>query len=205
MTLLGQKARMTQLYDEKGGVMPATPIDVGGCVVVARRTRSEHGYEALQLGFGAPGKRGLTKAVEGHFKKAGAEPRGWLHEVRVADSGQFQVGQQLGADQFQPGDKVAVTGWTRGRGFSGGMRRWGWHGGPASHGSMSHRRIGSVSSGSSPGRVWPGRSLPGHYGTERVTVRNLKVVRVDAEKGLVYVGGAVPGHSGGRVLLRKGS
>jgi large subunit ribosomal protein L3 len=199
---LGQKGQMTQLYDEKGVVVPTTPIDVSTCVVVAKRTREEHGYAALQLGFGEPSKRATTKAVAGHLKKAGVAPVGWLCEVRAEPEG-YQVGQKLGADQFKAGDRISVTGVTRGRGFAGGMRRWGWHGGPASHGSMSHRRIGSVSSGSSPGRVWPGRTLPGHYGVERVTIRGLRVFSVDAEKGIVYVRGAVPGRRGGRLILKK--
>lgn len=202
--LIGRKGEMCQLFDEQGVVQPSTEIHVGQNVVVARRTRSGHGYEALQLGFGAPSKRRLNKPYAGHFRKAGQEPTGVLREVRVDKSEDFQVGQKLGVELFQPGDKVRVTGKTRGRGFAGGMRRWGWHGGPGSHGSMSHRRIGSVGSGTSPGRVLRGRTLPGHYGTERVTVRNLKVVKVEPERGCLYVRGAVPGHRGSVVLVTKG-
>lgn len=204
IAVLGQKGTMTQLYDECGIVTPVTCILVDGCVVVGKRIRETHGYAALQLGFGSPSKRWLTKPVAGFFKKTNLEPRSWLQEVKVDDVDSYQIGQKLGAEQFKPGDVVAVTGWTRGRGFAGGMRRWGWHGGPASHGSMSHRRIGSVSSGSSPGRVWPGRTLPGHYGTERVTVKGLRVVKVDVERGVVYVRGAVPGYCGARLIVRKG-
>lgn len=203
IAVLGRKGKMMQLYDERGVVTPVTAISVDHSVVVAKRTREKHGYTALQLGFGKPSKRWLIKSIAGLFKKAGVEPCGWLREVRVDNVGAYEVGQKLGAEQFKPGDIVAVTGWTRGRGFAGGIRRWGWHGGPASHGSMSHRRIGSVSSGSSPGRVWPGRTLPGHYGTERVTVRGLRVVKVDTEGGILCVSGAVPGCSGGRVIVRK--
>lgn len=201
IAVLGQKRAMTQIYDEKRTVIPVTPIDVSDCVVVGLRTREKHGYVALQIGAGKPTKRQLTKPVEGHCRKAGVAPVRWLCEVK--SDGDFQVGQKLGVELFQVGDKVSVTGITRGRGFSGGMRRWGWHGGPATHGSMSHRRIGSVSSGSSPGRVWPGRTLPGHYGCEQVTVRNLRVVRIDADKAIMYVRGAVPGHKGGRLLIKK--
>ncbi|MEO0078050.1 MAG: 50S ribosomal protein L3 [candidate division WOR-3 bacterium] len=202
--LIGRKGEMCQLVDEQGLVQPSTEIRIAENVVVARRTRSEHGYEALQLGAEEPSKRQMTKPYAGHFRKAGIEPRGVLREVRVDRSEDFQVGQKLGVDLIQPGDRVCVTGTTRGRGFAGGMRRWGWRGGPDSHGSMSHRRIGSVGSGTSPGRVLRGRTLPGHYGVERVTVKNLRVIRVEPERGCLYVRGAVPGYRGSVVLVTKG-
>ncbi len=201
--LIGRKGEMCQLFDEQGVAQPSTEIYVGQNIVVAHRTRSTHGYEAVQLGFGVPSKRRLTKPYVGHFRKAGQEPTGVLREVRVEKPEDFRVGQKLGVEVFQPGDRVCVTGSTKGRGFAGGMRRWGWHGGPASHGSMSHRRIGSVGSGTSPGRLLRGRTLPGHYGTERVTVKNLKVVKVEPERGCLYVRGAVPGYRGSIVLVAK--
>ncbi|MEO0079860.1 MAG: 50S ribosomal protein L3 [candidate division WOR-3 bacterium] len=203
--LVGQKGTMTQLYDEKtGAVIPVTAIEVGECVVVGKRTVGRDGYNALQIGQGRPTKRQLTRPVAGVYKRAGVEPKRWLREVRVDNVDAYQVGQKLTVELFAPGDIVTVTGRTRGRGFSGGMRRWGWAGGPDSHGSMSHRRIGSVSSGSSPGRVYPHRTLPGHYGNEKLTVRGLKVVRIDKERGLLYVRGAIPGHRGSEVMVRKG-
>jgi len=203
--ILAQKGTMTQLYDEKGNVVSVTALEAGDCFVVLRRTRDQDGYEAVQLGQGKPSKRRLTKAVAGHFKKSGATATRFLREVRVADAAAFKPGQRLSVEAFKPGDKVDVTGWTKGRGFASGMKRWGWHGGPATHGSMSHRRIGSVGSGTSPGRVWPGRTLPGHYGVERVTVRNLRVVKVEPERSVLYVSGAVPGGRGGELIVVKRS
>ena len=141
--------------------------------------------------------------MAGYFRKQGVEPTRLLREVRIADAGAVEVGQQLGADLFQPGDRVRVEGRTKGRGFAGGIKRWGWHRGPMTHGGMSKRRIGSVGAGTSPGRVLKGRALPGHYGVERVTIRNLRVIKVNAEQNVVYVKGAVPGHRDGVVLLRK--
>ncbi|MEO0020273.1 MAG: 50S ribosomal protein L3 [candidate division WOR-3 bacterium] len=201
--LIGQKGEMSQVYDEKGRVMPVTAIEVGRCIVVGLRTKERHGYCALQIGHGTPSKRQLTKPYEGQFKKAGVPAVRIVREFRVNSVDGFKVGQELTVDVFKPGDLVTVTGWTKGRGFAGGMKRWGWSGGPASHGSMSHRRIGSVSSGSSPGRVLPGRTLPGHYGCERVVIRNLKVVKVDSEAGVIYVRGAVPGYRGSDLLIKK--
>ncbi len=196
---------MTQVYGEDGVATPVTEIRLGDCVVVSRRTSERHGYNAVQLGLGKANPKRLKKPLAGYFKKAGVEPVRMLREVRMDDTSGFEPGQQLGADLFQPGDVVRVEGRTKGRGFAGGMKRWGWHGGPMTHGGMSKRRIGSVGAGTSPGRVLPGRTLPGHYGVERVTIRNLRVVKVEAGRNVVYVSGAVPGHRDGVVLLRKDS
>ena len=204
IAVIGEKGAMRQLYDEQGVVHPSTEIRIPGCVVVAKRTRVTHGYEALQLGSGRVSKSTMNKPYAGHFKRAGVETFGVLREVRVEKSDDYAVGQKLGVELFQPGDKVSVAGRTKGRGFTGGMKRWGWHGGPGSHGSMSHRRIGSLGSGTSPGRVLPGRTLPGHYGVERVTVRNLRVIKIEPERGVLYVRGAVPGFEGSSVVVSKG-
>jgi large subunit ribosomal protein L3 len=201
--LLGLKGPMTQIFDDQGRATPATTIDVSGCVVVNRRTSERNGYTAVQLGVGRATKRKLTKPVAGHLKKAGVEPVGYLREVRVKSAEEFEPGKKLSADQFQSGDMVDVTGWTKGRGFAGGVKRWGWKTGPRTHGNMSHRRIGSVGAGTSPGRVLKGRTLPGQYGNERVTIRKLKVVGVDAGQGRLYVTGAVPGGKGGLLIVRK--
>lgn len=202
--LLGIKGEACQIYDENGVVWSSTVIAVNDCIVVAKRTKEVHGYEALQLGVGAQTKNKQNKPLAGHFKKAGVEQRRHLRELKSDDAAKYKVGDKLTVDIFQAGDKVAVTGTTKGRGFTGGVKRWGWKGGPATHGSMTHRRIGSIGSGTSPGRILPGRTMPGHYGVERVTTRNLKVVRVEPEKGLLYVHGAVPGHRGSLVMVRKG-
>ncbi len=203
MALLGQKGNMIQLYDERGMVVPATEVKVGECVVVGKRTLDRHGYEALQIGFGTVSKRKSSKPLLGFYKKAGASPARSLREIKVDKLDDYQVGQKLGVDVFALGETVRVTGITRGRGFTGGMKRWGWHGGPASHGSMFSRRIGSLGSGTTPGRPLKGRTGAGHYGVEQVTIRNLSIVKLDREKGVLYVNGAIPGYRGSLVLIRK--
>ncbi|HDR00191.1 MAG TPA: 50S ribosomal protein L3 [candidate division WOR-3 bacterium] len=203
LSVLGRKGEMTQIYDEQGRAVPATAVDVGDCVVVGLRTGKKHGYEALQLGMGRANPRRLKKPHAGICRKAGVEPVAILREVRIESSAEYRPGQKLGPEVFSVGDKVDVTGTTRGRGFSGGVRRWGWHGGPKTHGSMTHRRVGSAGAGTTPGRILPGRTMPGHYGVERVTIRRLRVVKVEPESGRVYVNGAIPGHSGSLVVVRK--
>lgn len=203
--LVGQKGEMTQLYDEKGHVVPVTTIKVGKCVVVGLRTKERHGYCAVQIGWGKPSKRQSTKPYQGYFQKANLSVMKVLHEFRVPSVDGFEIGQELKVDVLKAGDYVAITGWTKGRGFAGGIKRWGWSGGPASHGSMSHRRIGSLGAGSSPGRVLPGRTLPGHYGCERLTIKNLRVVKVEPEMGIVYIKGGIPGYRGSTVFIRKDS
>ena len=203
MALLGQKGNMIQLYDERGVVVPATEVKVGECVVVGKRTQELHGYEALQIGFGAASKRKSSKPLLGFYKKVGVPPARSLQEIEVDKLADYKVGQKLGVGVFAMGDTVHVTGVTRGRGLTGRMKRWGWHGGPGSHGSMTHRRIGSLGSGTTPGRPLKGRTQAGHYGVEQVTVRNLSIVKLEPGKGVLYVNGAIPGHRGGLVLIRK--
>jgi len=203
IALIGQKGNMAQLYDERGVVVPATEVRVGECVVVGKRTQELNGYEALQIGFGAVSKRKSSKSLLGFYKKAGVPPARSLQEIEVDKIADYHVGQKLGVGVFALGDTVHVTGITTGRGFTGGMKRWGWHGGPASHGSMFSRRIGSLGSGTTPGRPLKGRTGAGHYGVEQVTIRNLSIVKLEPEKGVLYVNGAIPGHRGGLVLIRK--
>jgi large subunit ribosomal protein L3 len=203
ITLIGQKGNMAQLYTEQGVVVPATEVKVGECVVVGKRTQELHGYEALQIGFGASSKRKSSKSLLGFYKKAGVPAARSLQEIQVGKIADYHVGQKLGVDVFAVGDTVHVTGITKGRGFTGGMKRWGWHGGPASHGSMFSRRIGSLGSGTTPGRPLKGRTGAGHYGVEQVTIRNLSIVKLEPEKGVLYVNGAIPGGRGSLVLIRK--
>jgi len=156
------------------------------------------------LGFEAKPK--ANKPYAGHFKKVNIEPMNVLQEFRIEnaeEANKYTVGQEVKADIFAEGDTIAVRGITKGKGFAGGMKRWGWHGGPGSHGSMSHRRIGSVGSGTSPGHPWRGRHLPGHLGTETVTIKNLKVVKVELEQNLIYIKGAIPGSALTPVEIRK--
>ncbi len=201
MGILGKKLGMTRVFDKDGNSVPVTVIDVEGCYVVQKKTIDTDGYNALQLGIGE--KKKVNKPMEGHFKKAGVPPRQKLFEIRTDDVDKFNPGDKVNVDIFKEGDLVDVTGWTKGRGFAGGMKRWNWKGGPRSHGSMFHRRIGSLGATTDPGRPWKGRTLPGHYGTERVTIKNLKVVKVDKERNLLLVKGGVPGPKGGFLIIKK--
>lgn len=199
--LLGRKIGMTQLFSEKGDVIPTTVIEVGPCYVVQCKTVKKDGYSAIQIGFEK--KFHANKPETNHFKKASLSPLKELREIRVEDPEKYKPGQELRVDIFKENDKVDVIGTSKGRGFAGGVKRWGWKSGPASHGSMSHRRIGSVGATTFPGRVLKGKHLPGHYGVERVTVKNLKVVKIDTENSLLFVKGAVPGAKGGLLFIRK--
>ncbi|MEO0091309.1 MAG: 50S ribosomal protein L3 [candidate division WOR-3 bacterium] len=201
--LIGRKVKMSQLFSDTGKVIPVTIVKAGPCFVVQKKTKDKDGYDALQLGFESKPK--ANKPITGHFKKSNLEPTKVLKEIRLnnGEIEKYSVGQELKVDIFSEGDLVSVTGLTKGRGFTGGMKRWGWHGGPASHGSMSHRRIGSVGSGSSPGHPWRGRHLPGHLGMEKVTIKNLQVVKIDKENNLLYIKGAIPGSSYTPVIIKK--
>ena len=202
--LLGRKIKMTQLYSKTGKVIPVTVVKAGPCYVVQKKDEKSNGYFALQLGFEAKPK--TNKPYAGHFKKVNLEPMKVLHEFRLKNSNdieKYSVGQEVKVDIFAEGDKVSVRGLTKGKGFAGGMKRWGWHGGPASHGSTSHRRVGSVGSGSSPGHPWRGRHLPGRLGMETVTIKNLKIIKVEPEQNLLYIKGAIPGSAYTPVEIRK--
>lgn len=199
--LLGRKMGMSQIFLDDGKVVPVSLINAGPCPVVQIRTPEVDGYQAVQVGFGE--KKKPNKPLTGHLKKAKLKTVARLGEFRTKHIDKFKVGDRLDVTLFNIGDKVSVTGMTKGRGFSGGIKRWGWHGGPATHGSMSHRRTGSNSSGSSPGRVWKGKHLAGRYGNERVTVRNLVVVKVEKNKNLLFVRGAIPGSRNGYIIVSK--
>ncbi len=203
--LIGRKVGMTQVFGEDGSHIPVTVIQAGPCTVVGIRTRASHGYDALQLGF-EPRRKNVTRPMAGHFKKAGVAPQRVLREFRL-EKGEmlqgYQVGQTLTAEMFRPGELVDVVGVSKGKGFQGGVKRHGWYGGDATHGSMFHRAPGSIGASSDPSRVWPGHRLPGRMGGDRRTVLNLSVVRVLPEQNLVLVRGAVPGANGSVVLVRK--
>jgi len=200
--LIGRKVGMTQVFDGDGRQVPVTVIQAGPCTVVEVRTRASHGYDALQLGFEAK-KKNVVKPQAGHFKKAGVPVMRVLREMRVEKADGYKPGQTLTVEVFAPGELVDVSGISKGKGFQGGVKRHGWHGGDATHGSMFHRAPGSIGASSDPSRVWPGHRLPGRMGGEHRTVLNLEVVRVMAEQNLLVVRGAVPGASGGLVLVRK--
>lgn len=201
--LLGRKIKMTRIFDEEGRSVPVTAIQAGPCGIVQVRTEETDGYSAVQLGFHEITKqRGPKRPQEGHFKKWNSRPWKYLREVRVENTEGCSPGATVTADVFNVGDLVKVTGISKGKGFAGGIRRHGWHGGPKSHGSMAHRKPGSIGASASPSRVLKGHSMPGHMGARRSTVKNLTVVRVDPEHHLLYVRGAVPGAPGGLVLIR---
>jgi large subunit ribosomal protein L3 len=205
--LIGRKVGMTQVFGEDGNHVPVTVIQAGPCTVVGIRTRASHGYDALQLGF-EPKKKNVTKPMAGHFKKIGVPAQRVVRELRLDKSaaeklGSYAVGQALTVEMFSPGELVDVIGVTKGKGFQGGVKRHGWYGGDATHGSMFHRAPGSIGASSDPSRVWPGHRLPGRMGGERRTVLNVSVVRVLPEQNLVLVRGAVPGANGSLVTIRK--
>jgi large subunit ribosomal protein L3 len=205
--LIGRKRGMTQVFGEDGNRISVTVVEAGPCTVVGLRTDESHGYDALQLGFESAKKKDLNKPMAGHYRKAGvAAPLRVLREVRLQKSESvsgYTVGQTLTVDLFSPGELVDVVGVTKGKGFQGGVKRHGWSGGDATHGSMFHRAPGSIGASSDPSRVWPGHHLPGRMGGDRRTVLNLPVVRVLPEQNLILVRGAIPGPKDGLVMVRK--
>jgi len=205
MGLLGRKLGMTQIFDEQGNAIPVTVLEVGPCDIVQIKTVERDGYNALQLGFDEKPEKKAKRPELGHFKRAGVAPKRFVKEVRVEDVSSFQVGQTLKVnDVFQVGDFVDVTGKSKGKGFAGVMKRWGFHGAPDSHGpSLVHRRPGSIGASSFPSRVIKGKKMPGHAGFKTVTVQNLQVVGIDEEKNLLLVKGAVAGPAGGYVVVKK--
>jgi len=202
--LLGRKIGMTQIYTEDGAAVPVTVLEVGPCRVVQRKTEASDGYEAVQIGLvenKAP--RRITEARRGHFKKAGVDPMRHLAEVRVDATDESQPGDEIEVSIFEVGSRVDVIGTGKGKGFQGVMRRHGFGGGRATHGSMFHRAPGSVGQSASPSRVFPGMRFPGRMGGKRVTTKKLVVVKVDAENHLLYLRGAVPGARSGLVMVRS--
>ncbi len=203
--ILGKKLGMTQIFEENGDAIPATVLKAGPCVVIQRKTAEKDGYEAAQLALvELPGPKRLTKALAGHFKRAGANPARFLREVRLATGdAQVKVGDKVLVDQFQVNQYVDVIGVSKGRGFAGTHKRHHFGGGGASHGSMFHRAPGSIGASAFPSRVLKGMRAAGHMGVDRVTVRNLRVVQVLPEDNAMVVRGAVPGPKGAYLIVRK--
>jgi large subunit ribosomal protein L3 len=204
--ILGKKLGMTQVFDEAGDVVPVTVLQAGPCVVVQKKMSDKDGYEAIQLGFDEiPEKKASKKpkALLGHFKKKNLKPFRYLKEFRVAKDAAFEVGQVVTVEAFQAGDRVKVTGISKGKGFQGVIKRHGKAGGPASHGSRFHRTTGSIGQRTSPGEVFKNMKLPGHLGDETVTVKNLRIVQVRAQENLLLVQGAVPGAKNNLIVIRK--
>ncbi|MBQ6336675.1 MAG: 50S ribosomal protein L3 [Ruminococcus sp.] len=201
--LIGKKIGMTQIFDEKGKVVPVTVVEAGPCVVSQIKTVETDGYEAIQMGFGDVKPKHVTKPLQGHFKKADVAPKRILKEFRFDDCSKFELGQVIKADVFETGDKVDVTGKSKGKGYAGVIKRWNFGRLKETHGSGPvARHGGSVGACSSPSRVWKGKKMAGHLGAEKVTVQNLAVVKIDAEDNLIAIKGAIPGANGGYVVIK---
>lgn len=202
--IIGKKLGMTQIFNEKGQVVPVTVIQAGPCVVVQRKTAAGEGYEAVQVGYVDPqgGKR-ASKAEKGHCEKHGVAPLRVLREFKVEAGDGLKEGDSILVSQFEEKAKVHVTGISKGKGFAGVVKRHHFGGGRATHGSMFHRAPGSIGGSSYPSRVWPGMRMGGHMGAEQVTVRNLEIARVDAENNLLLIKGAVPGAKGSYVVIKQ--
>lgn len=202
--LIGKKVGMTQTFDENGNVAPVTVIKAGPCTVIQKKTREKDGYSVLQLGFlEERSKKKPIKPAIGHFNKSGIPPVRILREFRFAEQAEIKEGDQFFVDIFQEGDKVHVIGTSKGKGFAGIVKRWGFHGGKRSHGSMFHRSPGSIGASAYPSRVVKGKKLPGQMGNRKVTVKSLMVIQADKENNLLVVKGAVPGAKGGYLLIKK--
>lgn len=202
--VLGTKLGMTQLWDENNRVVPVTVIQAGPCVVTQVRTPETDGYSAVQLGFGAVKAKKVTKPEVGHFERAGVTPRKHLVELRTSDASEYTLGQEIGADVFEAAELVDVTGTSRGKGTAGVMKRHGFHGLRATHGvHRKHRSPGSIGGCSTPGKVLRGMRMAGRMGNDRITVQNLPVHSIDAERGIILVQGAIPGAKGSLVVVRS--
>ena len=199
---LGKKLGMTRFFDENGNHVPATLIQIGPCWVTQVKSKSSDGYDAVQVGFGLTRAKGLTKPRIGHLKKAGIEPLRHVREFRVEDTAGYKQGEILSADRFKAGQRVTVSGLSKGRGFAGVIKRHGFASPNATHGTHEyHRHPGAVGAHTDPGRLWKGLRLPGHMGNQRVTTKDLKILKVDAEQNLMLIKGAVPGAKNGLVEI----
>ena len=201
--IIGRKVGMTQIFDEKGNVIPVTAIEAGPCTVVQIKTVETDGYDAVKLGFGEVKERKLNKPEKGVFKKLKIEPKKHLREFRLDSMDGITLGAEIKADIFAAGEKVDVQGITKGKGFQGVIKRHGQHRGPMGHGSMYHRRPGSMGSTSTPGRVFKGKKLPGHMGRNTITIKNLEVISVDLDKNVILVKGSVPGAKGSILKVKS--
>jgi len=204
--IIGRKIGMTQVYADDGSAIPVTVIQAGPCVVVQRKSKEKDGYSAVQLGLVEDRKvKRVTKAMKGHFDKASLPPCRVLREFRVDGGDEAKVGDKISVEQFAPGESIHVVGTSKGKGFQGVVKRHHFRGGAATHGSMFHRAPGSIGASAYPSRVLKGMRAGGHMGSERVTARNLTIVRVDAEKNILVVKGSVPGSGGSYLVIRKGA
>ena len=204
--IVGKKIGMTQVFTDDGRLVPVTVVEAGPCKVVQKKTTESDGYEAVQVGFDTyaenRAKKLVNKPMAGHFKKADVAPTRYLREFRLDNVAELEVGNELTVAQFEAGEKIDVSGITKGHGYTGAIQRWNQHTGPMAHGSKYHRGVGSLSANSDPSRVFKNKHMAGHYGVDRVTVQNLEVVSVDVERNLLLVKGAVPGANKGLLIIR---
>jgi large subunit ribosomal protein L3 len=202
--VLGEKLGMTQVFDDEGRIVPVTVVQAGPCVVTRVRTPDADGYSAVQLGFGQIDPRKVNKPLTGHFDKAGVTPRRHVVELRTEDAAEYELGQEITVEVFEAGQRIDVTGRSKGKGTAGVMKRHGFKGLSASHGTQrKHRSPGSIGGCATPGRVFKGLRMAGRHGNTRTTVQNLTVHAIDADKGLLLIKGAVPGPNGGLILVRS--
>ena len=205
--IVGKKIGMTQVFTDDGRLVPVTVVEAGPCKVVQKKTTESDGYEAVQVGFDTYAENRAQKLVNkpmaGHFKKADVAPTRYLREFRLDNVAELEVGNELTVAQFEAGEKIDVSGISKGHGFTGAIQRWNQHTGPMAHGSKYHRGVGSMGANSDPSRVFKNKHMPGHYGVERVTIQNLEIVKVDAERNLLLIKGAVPGPNGGLLEVRN--
>lgn len=200
--IMAKKIGMTQIFDENDNLIPVTVLEAGPCTVVQKKTIANDGYEAIQVGFVDAKEKQLIKPEKGHFAKAGVAIKKFLKEFRLEDISAYEVGNEIKADVFAAGERIDVTGTSKGKGYQGAIKKYGQSRGPMSHGSKSHRVAGSMGAATSPGRVMKGKGLPSHMGCIQITVQNLEIARVDVEKNLILVKGAVPGPKGTIITVK---
>ena len=202
--LIAKKLGMSQIFDENGSVVPVTILQAGPCSITQIKTLDNDGYDAVQIAYGDKKEKNTNKPLEGHFKKASVTPKKFLVEFDIVPGFDYEMGQVFNASIFKQGDSVKVTGTSKGRGFSGVMKRHGFGGGPKTHGQREHpRSAGSIGQASDPSRVFKGVKMPGQYGNKKMTVENLKVVKIDTKNNHIFVKGAVPGSNNGMVIVNK--
>ncbi len=201
--IIGKKIGMTQIFDENGKVIPVTVVEAGPCAVIQKKTVEKDGYEAIQVGFGDIREKLVSKPIKGHFAKAGVSLRRTIKEFRLDNASEYEVGQEIKADVFEVGDKVDVSGVSKGKGFAGSIKRWNQSRGPMTHGSKFKRAPGSMGASSDPSRTFKNKHLPGHMGSVNTTVINVEVVKVVAEKNLILIKGGIPGPNKSTVVIRN--
>lgn len=201
--IIGKKLGMSQIFNEQGKVVPVTVVEAGPCPVVQKKTVEKDGYEAIQVAFGEINDKNVIKPIAGHYKKAGVAAKRTLKEFKFDNCADYELGQEIKADIFAVGDKVDVSGVSKGKGFSGSIKRHNFHIGPKAHGSGYHRGTGSLGSNSSPSRVFKNKKMPGQYGNTNCTVQNLQIVQVDAERNYLLIKGAIPGARGNVVVIKQ--